>query len=153
LAPSTVPADLAPDDGLGSDDAAPLSPAGALGGLVGIPGGSLGERSSDGGGGGNPAAETRPRRVGGVIQAPTKVHHAAPEYPAIARRARVQGTVIIQCTISAEGRVVDVETLRGVPLLNRAATDAVRQWRFTPTRLDGKAIAVSMTVSVVFRLD
>ena len=83
---------------------------------------------------------------------PAKIHDAAPVYPAIALAARVQGVVIIQATIGVDGQVVDATVLRSVPLLDEAALDAVRQWRYTPTRLNGEPVAVVMTVTVNFQL-
>jgi protein TonB len=80
------------------------------------------------------------------------VHDVSPAYPAIAQSARVQGMVIIQATIGVDGSVVDATVLRSVPLLDEAALTAVRQWRYTPTRLNGEAVAVIMTVTVNFQL-
>lgn len=91
-------------------------------------------------------------RPGGDVKVPTKVHDVAPVYPAIAQAARVQGIVIVQATIDVDGRVVDATVLRSVPLLDQAAVDAVRQWRYTPTRLNGQPVAVVMTVTVNFQL-
>ncbi len=98
-------------------------------------------------------AQRAPVHVGGAITAPTKIHDVAPEYPRMARDARIQGIVIIQATIGMDGRVIDAEILRPVPFIGQAALDAVRQWRFTPTRLNGEPVAVIMTVTVNFRLD
>ena len=91
-------------------------------------------------------------RVGNGITQPAKVHDATPVYPAIAQSARVQGVVIIQATIGVDGRVVDASVLRSVPLLDEAALAAVRQWRYTPTHLNGIPVAVVMTVTVNFTL-
>jgi periplasmic protein TonB len=99
-----------------------------------------------------PPQETRTVRPGGQIKQPTKVHDAAPVYPAIAQAARVQGIVIIQATIGVDGAVVDATVLRSVPLLDQAALAAVRQWRYSPTRLNGEPVAVVMTVTVNFEL-
>jgi periplasmic protein TonB len=88
----------------------------------------------------------------GVVKAPAKVHDAAPTYPAIAQAARVEGVVIIQATIGTDGRVVDATVLRSVPLLDVAAIEAVRQWRYTPSTLNGQPVAVVMTVTVNFTL-
>ena len=74
-------------------------------------------------------------------------------YPAIARSARVQGIVIIEATIDETGRVSDARLLKSIPLLDEAALAAVRQWAFTPTRLNGKPTSVVMTVTVQFRLE
>lgn len=97
-------------------------------------------------------APAAPLRVGGGIAPPVKVHDAVPQYPAIAQAARVQGIVIIQATIGIDGTVVGAEVLRSVPLLDQAALEAVRQWRYTPTRLNGEPVAIVMTVTVHFRL-
>jgi protein TonB len=95
---------------------------------------------------------TAPKRVGGDIKPPTKMKHVPPVYPAVAQAARVEGTVIIQATISPAGKVADALVLRSNPLLDAAALEAVRQWEFTPTLLNGSAVAVIMTVTVDFRL-
>jgi protein TonB len=97
-------------------------------------------------------APSAPVPVGGRIERPKIVRQVAPVYPAAARLARVQGTVIIEATIGATGKVEDAKVLRSFPLLDQAALDAVRQWEFTPTMLNGRAIAVLMTVTVDFKL-
>lgn len=99
-----------------------------------------------------PPAPIEPVRIGGNIAAPTKTHDAAPVYPGIAQAARVQGMVIIQATIGVDGRVIDAAVLKSVPLLDEAALAAVRQWRYTATRLNGAPVAVVMTVTVNFQL-
>ena len=76
-------------------------------------------------------------RVGGEIKEPTKIVSVPPVYPDAAKQARVQGVVILECTVSPAGRVVDVKVLQGVPLLDQAAVDAVKQWIYTPTLLNG----------------
>ena len=92
-------------------------------------------------------------RVGGDIRPPVKVHHVAPSYPAIARSAGITGIVIVEAVIDRDGAVQDVRVLRSVPLLDAAALEAVRQWRFTPTLLNGQPIPVVMTVTVSFALN
>jgi len=92
-----------------------------------------------------------PVRLGGGIAPPTKIRDAAPIYPAIAQAARVQGVVIIEATIDTDGAVVDARVLRSVALLDQAALEAVRQWRYMPTRLNGQPVAVVMTVTVRFQ--
>ena len=99
-----------------------------------------------------PVAAQAPFRPGGDIQPPTKVRDAAPLYPAIARAARVQGVVVIEATIGVNGSVQDARILRSIPLLDAAALDAVRQWQYTPTKLNGAPVAIVMTVTVNFRL-
>jgi protein TonB len=103
-----------------------------------------------------PAAEVRadkPVPVGGVIRAPQRVHYVAPEYPAIARAARVRGLVIVQAVIDTSGRVQEARVLRSdSPLLEEAAIAAVRQWTYTPTLLNGVPVSVIMTVSINFQM-
>lgn len=93
-----------------------------------------------------------PVRVGGQIKEPSKIRNVPPAYPDIAKQARVQGVVVLEAVISPSGEVTNVRVLRGVPLLNDAAALAVRQWRYTPTTLNGQPVAVVMTVTVNFRL-
>jgi periplasmic protein TonB len=120
----------------------------------GVPGGVLG-----GVVGGLPSAPpppppppSAPVRVGGNIKAPAKIKHVSPVYPPIAQSARVAGMVIIEATIGADGRVKDVKILKSIPLLDQAALDAVKQWTFTPTTLNGVPVPVIMTVTVNFTL-
>src|SRR5438094_552398 len=93
-----------------------------------------------------------PVRVGGNIRPPTKTKDVKPTYPAIAQSARVQGVVIIEATIGPNGAVQEAKVLRSIPLLDQAALDAVRQWQFTPTLLNGVPVPVIMTVTVNFTL-
>lgn len=99
-----------------------------------------------------PAPPAAPVRIGGAIRPPAKVVNVAPAYPALASAARVSGVVILEATIDREGRVRDVRVLRSIPLLDQAAVDAVRQWQYTPTLLNGVPVAVVMTVTVAFNL-
>jgi protein TonB len=83
---------------------------------------------------------------------PTKVKDVAPQYPPIAESARVQGVVILETIIGVDGKVQDARVLRSIPLLDQAALDAVKQWEFTPTTLNGVPVPVIMTVTVQFTL-
>jgi protein TonB len=93
-----------------------------------------------------------PVRGGGAIKQPIKTRHVNPVYPPIAQSARVQGVVIMEIVITPEGQVQDARVLRSIPLLDQAALDAVRQWEFTPTLLNGAPTAIIMTVTVQFSL-
>jgi len=93
-----------------------------------------------------------PIRVGGEIQEPRKTRHVNPVYPRDAVASRIQGVVILECTISPKGKVVEVKTLRSVPMLDEAAIQAVRQWEYTPTLLNGVPVPVIMKVTVNFKL-
>ena len=99
-----------------------------------------------------PVRRQEPLRPGGVIKYPAKVHHVPPVYPRIAQDARVSGVVILEAIIGVDGRVQDLRVLRSKPLLDQAAIDAVRQWRFTPTLLNGVPVPVILTVTVNFAL-
>ena len=145
VAPVEVPQEIKPEEGLDLGD------TGVAGGVEGgVPGGVVG-----GVVGGLPDAPPPPQqavRVGGQIKEPKKLKHVAPLYPDIARQARVQGVVILECTISPQGKVTNVSVLRGIPLLDQAAQDAVKQWVYTPTLLNGVPVPVIMTVTVNFKL-
>jgi TonB family protein len=93
---------------------------------------------------------TKPLRVGGSIAAPTKIKNVAPVYPDDARAAGIQGVVILEAVIDEAGAVSSARVLRSIPLLDGAALDAVRQWQFTPTLLNGVPVSVMMTVTINF---
>ena len=94
----------------------------------------------------------QPIRVGGNVQASRLIHRVEPEYPELAKRARLSGMVILQVIVSEGGVVEEVKIIRGHPLLNDAALRAVRQWRYSPYFLNGEAIPVTATVTVNFVL-
>jgi periplasmic protein TonB len=100
-----------------------------------------------------PLAPPAPVRVGGLVKAPQKTRDVAPRYPLVAQQTKVQGVVILEAVISESGLVQSVRVLLSKPLLDEAAVEAVRQWRFTPTLLNGQPVPVVMTVTVNFRLD
>ncbi len=90
-------------------------------------------------------------RIGGQIKPPTKIKDVQPVYPAIARSARVAGVVTIEAMIGPDGKVVDATVVNSIPLLDQAALDAVRQWEYLPTLLNGVPVPVLMTVTVNFK--
>jgi TonB family protein len=95
--------------------------------------------------------DERPIRVGGST-APVKVKDVDAVYPPAARVARIQGVVIIEATINSSGKVVATKILRSVRALDEAAEQAVRQWEFAPTVINGVARSVVTTVTVNFSL-
>jgi protein TonB len=99
-----------------------------------------------------PATPRAPARLHSGIAAPQKTVNVPPVYPEVALRTRVEGMVIIEATIDERGTVTAAHVLRSVSLLDAAAIAAVRQWKFTPARLNGEAIPVVMTVTVNFQL-
>jgi TonB family protein len=92
-------------------------------------------------------------RVGGHIAQPQKIKDVRPQYPPEAQQARIKGVVILEIVVGADGKVTSANVLRSIPMLDQAAIDAVRQWEFTPTLLNGVAVPVIMTVTVDFNLE
>jgi TonB family protein len=90
--------------------------------------------------------------VGGAIKAPQKVVNVNPTYPQEAKDANIQGVVILEAIVAEDGSVREVEVLRSIPQLDAAAIDAVKQWRFSPTLLNGVPTAVRITTTVSFTL-
>ncbi len=86
------------------------------------------------------------------VREPKRISGSTPEYPAIARIAKVQGAVILEAVIDERGEVGRIKVLRSVPLLDQAAISAVQQWRYTPTLLNGIPVSVLMTITVNFQL-
>jgi TonB family protein len=93
-----------------------------------------------------------PLRIGGTIKAPMKVKNVNPVYPQDAQDAKVQGVVIMEARIERDGTVSRARVLKSIPMLDDAAVEAVRQWEFTPTLLNGAPVPVMMTVTVNFTL-
>jgi len=73
-----------------------------------------------------------------------------PVYPPLAQAGRVEGTVVLEAVINERGTIERIKVLRSVPLLDAAAVDAVRQWRYTPTLLNGVPVGVLMTIYITF---
>jgi protein TonB len=96
------------------------------------------------------AGGSTPIRVGGNIAEPRKIMDVKPVYPQAAMDAKVQGVVILEVVIDTTGGIRDAKVLRSIPMLDQAALDAVKQWRFTPTLLNGAPQEVIMTVTVNF---
>jgi protein TonB len=147
IAPVEVPTAFRPESSLDLD---------AEGGVAGGVGGGGPEGIVGGVVGGLPEAAlpppVAPLRVGLNLKEPRKLKHVPPVYPMIAAESRIEGVVILECLIDPRGRVVDVKVLRGVPLLDAAAIEAVRQWVYTPTLVNGVPSPVIMTATVNFRL-
>jgi protein TonB len=97
-------------------------------------------------------APVKPIRVGGDIEPPTLLHRVNPDYPQIAISAKKEGIVILEATVGADGTVDHVRILRSEPLLDNAAVEAVKQWRYSPLQLNGRAHPFILTVTVSFDL-
>jgi len=98
------------------------------------------------------APDPQPIRLHSGMQPPRKVFDVPLVYPSIAIAARREGVVILEAIIDAQGNVQSLRALRPDPLLEQAAMDAVRQWKYTPALLNGVAVPVIMTVTVNFKL-
>jgi periplasmic protein TonB len=136
-------------------------PPDVVGMVGGVPGGVEGGSTAGvlggilGGAGSGPPPPPKPKgplRVGGSVMQASLIRQPMPVYPQIAKTAHISGTVVLHAIIGADGTVQDLQYISGPPLLMRAAMDAVRQWRYKPTLLNGEPTAVDTTVSVVFTL-
>lgn len=143
---------------LKEDEAPPQMASGVVGGVPGgLPGGSMGgvlggivSSSSL-----PPPKVAPPQKVrvsSGVMQG-NLIQKVQPTYPAIAKTARIQGTVVLEATISKSGSIENLKAVSGPPMLYQAAIDAVRQWRYKPYMLNGEPVEVGTTVNVVFTLN
>jgi len=92
-------------------------------------------------------------KAGQGVREPKRISGVTPEYPLIARNARVQGVVILEAVINERGEVGRMKVLKSVPLLDQAAIAAVQQWRYTPTLLNGVPVSVLMTITINFKLE
>jgi len=136
-------------------------PPDVVGMVGGVPGGVEGGSTAGvlggilGGAGSGPPPPPKPKgplRVGGNVMQASLIRQPMPIYPQIAKTAHISGTVVLHAIIGADGTVQDLQYISGPPLLMRSAMDAVRQWRYKPTMLNGEPTAVDTTVSVVFTL-
>jgi protein TonB len=96
--------------------------------------------------------KTRPVVIGGDVQSSMAISRPNPVYPPIARQARIQGRVMLEALISRNGTIENLRVVNGHPLLVPAALDAVRQWRYRPTMLNGEPVEVQTTIEVNFTL-
>lgn len=157
IAPKVIPKDIKmikeeeqpPDMGMG----------GVAGGVPGgVAGGSMGGVIGGVIGGAGTAAPPPPKptvtrtRVGGAVQAAKLVNRVQPMYPPLARQTRISGTVKLHAIIGKTGAVEQLQVVSGHPLLVQAALDAVRQWRYQPTLLNGEPVEVDTEIDVIFSL-
>jgi periplasmic protein TonB len=97
------------------------------------------------------ATPTRIRVSQGVSQG-LLIHQVRPTYPALARQARIQGTVVLQAVIGKDGSIQNLKVVSGHPMLAPAALEAVKQWRYKPYYLNGEPVEVDTTINVNFTL-
>jgi protein TonB len=116
---------------------------GVIGGVIGGVGGAP-----------PPPKPTQTRiRQGGAVTAASLINRVQPVYPPLARQTRISGTVRLHAIISKSGGVQQLEVISGHPLLVQAALDAVKQWRYRPTTLNGEPVEVDTTIDVIFSLN
>jgi len=139
------------------------SQVGVVGGVVGgVPGGSFGGVLGGVIGGALSSAPPPPPppkpqtpkriRVGGQVELAKVVFGPHPEYPPLAKMARIQGTVRLDAVISRDGTIQNLKIISGHPLLVKAALEAVERWRYQPTLLNGDAVEVATEIDVNFTL-
>ena len=155
VAPKVIPKDVK----IIKEEAEPDMNAGMAGGVPGgVAGGSMGGVIGGvigGMGGAPPPPKPVASRIrqGGSVQAALLVNKVQPVYPPLARQTRISGTVRLHALISKQGTVESLEVLSGHPLLVRAAMDAVQQWKYKPTLLNGEPVEVDTTIDVIFSLN
>jgi protein TonB len=99
-----------------------------------------------------PVPVTQPVRIGGALQAPALLKRVAPVYPDIAVVAKITGVVILEATVNADGTVESVRVLRSVKMLDEAAIDAVKQWKYSPLVLNNVPTPFVLTVTLSFSI-
>jgi TonB family protein len=167
LFPTSRPAPAAPAETLAAP--APITeepvggvPGGVVGGVPGgVPGGVIGgviggvlDQSEPPPPPRNARVQSiRVIRVSGSVMQAKLLRRVEPVYPAIARQARISGVVILEVTVTRNGSIQTIRSLSGHPLLIHAASEAVSQWKYEPTMLNGEPVDVVTTVTVNFRLD
>jgi periplasmic protein TonB len=133
---------------------------GVLGGVPGgVPGGVLGGILGSAGPSAPPpppvaeaSAPSEPLQVGGQVKPPRALSRPAPEYPILAKQARIQGVVEVDAVINTHGNIVQARAMSGPQVLFSAALKAVTGWKYEPTYLNGQAYPVELTVQVTFSL-
>jgi protein TonB len=157
VAPKAIPKDVKiikeeeapPDVGVGMVGGVPGGVAGgSMGGVIGGVIGGAGSTAAP------PPPKVNPKRitVGGNVQAAHLVNRVQPIYPPLARQTRISGTVKLHAIIGKSGAVEQLQVVSGHPLLVQSALDAVKQWRYQPTLLNGEPVEVDTEIDVIFSL-
>jgi periplasmic protein TonB len=159
--PRTIPNGVPPADDAG---AVPFDPGGIIAAIPGISG--FGQTGGMGKGVEGlltdplvvsdppkpPGKKPAPIRVG-ALESSKLIYKVNPIYPVIAVKAHIMGTVILEAGVDEEGGISAVKVLSGHPFLVDAAVQAVKQWKYSPTILNGEPVPVIATITVIFRLD
>jgi periplasmic protein TonB len=150
IPPRTAPDTIEPETaspGTGTDPSAIPSIEGVSDGLGLVIGGAPVAMQAP-----EPPRPSGPIRVADLPVTPRKISDARPIYPEFARSARKEGTVILEAVLDTTGRVTQLRVIKSEPLLDLAAVDAVKQWRYTPSLYGGRPVSVLMTITVRFTL-
>lgn len=159
--PNRVTQPAPPSDLSDRAAAVPPDPAANAGGAApgeegdsrGFPGGFTGESEAAGTVGQSSGPSEEIIFPGGEVSEPLEIFRVQPDYPEAARRAHMEGVVVLQAVITRSGTVDSVRLVRGLnPLLDRAAMDAVVRWRYSPATYRGNPVPVFLTVTVTFQL-
>jgi len=147
VAPIEVPNEIKPEEGidLGVDGGVPGGVEGGVPG--GVVGGVVGGLPSEA-----PPPPARVVRIGGQLKEPKKIRMVQPQYPELAVQSRVSAVVILEAEVDTRGYIRAVKVLRGHPLFDEAAMDAVKQWRYQPLLLNGEPTGFILTVTLTFNL-
>jgi protein TonB len=157
VAPTAIPKDIARIMEAGSTSTAGVAAPGVAGGIPGgVPGGVGGGVLNGVLGGAAaappPAPPSEPIRVGGIVKPPKLIHTEQPVYPPIAKASRIEGVVVVEAVVTAEGSVDKVKVISGPAQLVDAAVAAMSKWKYEPTILNGQAISVILNARITFSL-
>jgi protein TonB len=151
-APTKIPKEIK----MVKEESAPPS-VGGVAGMEGMGGGAAGGAIGGilGGVGNAPApvvkaAPPQKQRVSGGVMAGNVIYGPKPAYPAIARAAHIQGTVVLAATISKTGTIENLHVISGNPMLNQGVLETVRTWRYKPFLLNGEPTEVETTININF---
>jgi protein TonB len=147
VAPIEVPNEIKPEEGLDLGVEGGV-PGGVEGGVPGgVVGGVVGGLPSEA-----PPPPARVVRIGGQLAQPKLIRRVEPKYPDLAVQSRVSALVILEAEVDVRGYVKTVKVLRGHPLFDEAAMEAVKQWRYQPLLLNGEPTGFILTVTINFNL-
>ncbi len=153
-APSKIPKVIKIDHEAASSQPSMVGVIGSDETADGARGGSLNDLFRDIGTGSAVVKPSTPPKlsISSGVMAGNLLEKTVPQYPAIAKAARIQGTVVLQATIAKDGAIQNLRVINGPPMLQQAAIDAVRSWRYKPYLLNGEPVEVETTINVVFNL-
>jgi periplasmic protein TonB len=144
-APIEIPSTIEPETG--NEASAGRDEGGVIGGVAGGIGQASGESTGSSG-----TSSSGPLRLGNTLAPPRKIKDVRPAYPPLALLTQARGTVVIEITIGTDGTVREATVVHSVPQLDQAALEAVRQWEYEPTRVNGTLVSLIMTVVVNFAI-